>query len=86
MTSDPVIRESLALRLSNVGRVEAETLSELKLKLGMSHISNTQFNRALGSLTYNSRCVLVRRPRESIMEDRPYVVYYKSTAIVPELV
>lgn len=79
MASDPEIRENLALRLSEAVRIEANTLSELKALLGMSDVSNTQFNKALGSLVYNSGCVVMRRPRGAIMEARPYHVRYKAT-------
>ena len=77
MASDPMLRESLAIRLHQMGSVKADTISELKQLVGMPHVSNSQFSKALGSLAYNSKCILLRRPRESLMEARPYHVDYR---------
>ena len=76
--SDPELRVQLADAIEAEGTVKAESIADLKQKLGMSGVSNTQFGRALRSLHYNPGPVHVNRPHvpEAYLERRPYHVTF----------
>lgn len=78
--SNPDLRHRLKRGLkARGGRVSAATRDELKDKVGMADVSNTQFDRALGSL-HVRKVISVRRPnldgRGHMEQSRSYYVVY----------
>ena len=67
MASDPVVKDRIFCAMEKLPTVSAACLSELRVKLGMSDVSNTKFGKALGSLHYHDRLISWRRfwPQET---------------------
>lgn len=78
MGSDPVICMRLAAELKHRTRVVADTIAGLKAVVGMDDVTDTQFEKALRSLGYNSRVVRIDWPREIGLEQTPYRVSYRT--------
>ena len=75
--SNPAIRAAIVEKLGDAGRVSGASLGEIRTKLGIA-VSNSQFDAALGSLSYNPdhRLVVWRRfwPEDSVAQTRHHFV------------
>lgn len=80
--SDPQVRERIVAHVQRCGGsvIKADTMPELKQKLGVPDASDGQVDQALRSLTYKDehkpKGVRLYRPRGGYMGDRPYHVFY----------
>ncbi|MDB5165201.1 MAG: hypothetical protein JWM00_91 [Candidatus Saccharibacteria bacterium] len=73
--SNPVVRAELVRSLEVLGSARGESLGDVRDELGMSHVTVTQFTKAVGSLSYKSGDVMWDRLwSDSVAQNRGHVL------------
>lgn len=78
VASCPIVRERIkvALLLSRESAVHGDSLEEIKEKIGLADVTNSQFKMALGSLCYKYRWLNWSRvwPFDRSVESKEHVI------------
>jgi hypothetical protein len=83
--SNPELRMRILSKVKESGVVKAESMKELKQLFDMADVSNTQFGKALRSLTFNYGVVRVNRPHAWGPYSGPRIFQVSYVPLAPRL-